>query len=110
MYNVQFSRKYSDTFTISKDINVDITLRSTSDGVTTDLTPSSRRNLRSAHRNLATSETYTVTDVDSIEIYYGANAELSSSTLTFSSTSDSDETESSSSGGSSGMIGVIIAV
>jgi hypothetical protein len=87
-YKLNYSEKFRGNVTFERDSNTDILIRSSKNGVTTDLSPIGRRMLEDVHRNLATTEVYKILDADFIEIYYGANSELSTSifTMTFDHT------------------------
>jgi uncharacterized membrane protein len=87
-YKLNYPEKFRGNVTFHKDSNTDISIRSSKNGVATDLSPIGKRMLEGVHRNLATKEVYEILDADFIEIYYGANAELSTSifTMTFDQT------------------------
>jgi cbb3-type cytochrome oxidase subunit 3 len=68
--------------------------------------------LNNEKRFLTMTETYEITDADYVEIYYGANSELSSSNFVITSTQSYYETPSDTSGEeeSSNSSGIIIAL
>jgi cbb3-type cytochrome oxidase subunit 3 len=111
-YKLEYSTKFTDNFTIERDVNTELSLRSSSDGVQVDLTPVSKRMLNNEKRLLTTTETYEVTNADYVEIYYGANSELSSSNFVITSTQSYYEPppDTSEGGDSSSSAGIIIAV
>jgi hypothetical protein len=87
-YKLNYPEKFRGNVTFHRDSNTDILIRSSKNGVATDQSPIGRRMLKDVHRKLAKTEVYEILDADFIEIYYGANAELSTSifTMTFDHT------------------------
>jgi hypothetical protein len=87
-YKLNYPEKFRGNVTFERDSNTYISIRSSKNGVATDLSPIGKRMLEGMQRNLATTEVYEILDADFIEIYYGANAELSTSifTMTFDQT------------------------
>jgi hypothetical protein len=84
-YKLNYSEKFRGNVTLERDSNTNISIRSSKNGVVTDLSSVGRRMLEDMHRNLAKTEVYSILEADYIEIYYGANAELPTSifTMTF---------------------------
>jgi hypothetical protein len=91
-YKLNFSGKFTGYVYIFRDVNTEVTLRSSSDGEFSDLSSSDRRMLGNVPRNLDVNERYSATDSDYIEIYYGVNYELTNSTLGVSSFSTTAST------------------
>jgi hypothetical protein len=81
-YKLNYPQKFNGNVTFQRDSNTDISIRSSKNGVATDLSPIGRRMLEGVQRNLATTDVYEILDADFIEIYYGANAKLSTSIFT----------------------------
>jgi hypothetical protein len=87
-YKLNYPEKFRGNVTFERDSNTYISIRRSKNGVFTDLSSIGRRILEGVQRNLATTDVYEILDADFIEIYYGANAELSTSifTMTFDHT------------------------
>ena len=78
-YELSYSSKFNDTFTLTVDINVEVILKKTTDGQTSVITPNTVRNLEENPRNLVTTtRTFSVSDADSISIYYMSQTNISS--------------------------------
>ena len=106
MYNMTYKSKVTDKFTITMDSSASLVMKQTSNGVTTTVTPS---RMLSEERDLATTtSTYSVSNADSISVYYLANSDISTSSFLMVSGNNyySLSTGSSSSSSSSGTASV----
>ena len=117
MYNITSPKKLYRTFNFTVDTTVTLSLTQSKDGVQTDLTPKSNRNLFNHERKLSSVlNSYKVEGADYVFISY----QTSSDSTSFVSTVGIDETptgpinppneKSSSSGGSTIIIAVVCSV
>jgi hypothetical protein len=78
--------KFTDTFTLTVDDNVELVVKQTTNGVSTSVTATRRvMNSDGERRSLTTTSTYGVTSADSMSIYYIASGDLASATFSASS-------------------------
>ena len=101
-YEMTYKSKVTDTFTITMDTSASLVMKQTSNGITTTVTP---KRMLNAERGLATStSTYSVTNAETISVYYLATSDISTSSFIIVTGNNYYDlaTGSSSSSGSSG--------
>jgi hypothetical protein len=109
-YVFSTTTKFTDTFTLTVDDNVELVMKQTTNGATTSVTATRRvMNSDGGRRSLTTTSTYGVTSADSMSIYYIASSDLASATFSATSAknyfiatlaSDSSDSDSGSNSGS----------
>lgn len=76
---MSYKSKVTDKFTITMDTSASLVMKQTSDGVTTTVTPT---RMLGEGRDLTTAtSTYSVTNADTISVYYLANSDISTSSF-----------------------------
>jgi hypothetical protein len=94
-WTITANSKITDTFTLSYSSTEEILVKEKSNGVTQTILPNSRRNLVDGKRSLATS-TYSVSNADSITIFYHTTDVMFTTDFSASSTKSYLESEDSS--------------
>jgi hypothetical protein len=120
MYKMAHSSNFSDVFTIQRDTNTDLIVKKVKNSVSQTLTPTRRlKEDTDKKRNLVTSESYSVSNADYLELYYSSTADISSSTFVVTTinsyynpsvTSDSTTTGTLKSSSSASTVGIVVAV